>query len=326
LWSGIVFQWDHAARGHSVFLNGRVWDHVPPGEVVFILVAKMSLFICIPALLALPWALVRIIRAKGNPSGRDERAAFIFFWLFGMLLPFGLLNIVVGTHYMLPLAPAMTLIGAWALIGMCRWIGPRLATWGEIGLTALRSRVRAGARFPKIAAPGWLTSLRGYLTQRRVRQLAARALIVAACVAMVVPTLSGLVTVSQAEGYTSEWLNGENSSLQVAYPAYADGTQWVTDHTKGWVTVSLIGTPGSLDYWMQMRQYLYPERIRLTPSSVVMGQTYVPPSVPKGRPLYLIWPAHLIQREFPTLPQWQSKVVATIKGGATIYCYVIRVQ
>src|SRR5690348_5717135 len=34
LWDGIAFQWNHAARGHSVFLNGRVWDHVPPGEVV----------------------------------------------------------------------------------------------------------------------------------------------------------------------------------------------------------------------------------------------------------------------------------------------------
>ena len=326
LWSGIVFQWDHAARGHSVFLNGRVWDHVPPGEVVFILVAKMSLFICIPALLALPWALARIIRAKGNPSGRDERAAFIFFWLFGMLLPFGLLNIVVGTHYMLPLAPAVTFIGAWALIGMCRWIAPRLVIWGGSGLAALSRRVRAGARFPKIAVPKWLATIRGYLAQRLPRQLVAQALILVACIAMVIPPLSGTLSVSQAEGYTSEWLNGENSSLQVAYPAYADGTQWVTDHTKGWVTVTLIGTPGSLDYWMQTRQYLYPERIRLTPSSVVMGQTYSPPSVPKGRPLYLIWPAHLIQREFPTLPHWQSKVVATIKGGATVYCYIIRVQ
>jgi hypothetical protein len=209
---------------------------------------------------------------------------------------------------------------------MCRWIGPRLVTWGEIGLAAFRSRMRTSARLPKIAMPGWLTSLRGYLTQRQPRQLATKALILAACIAMVVPTLSGLLTVSQAEGYTSEWLNGENSSLQVAYPAYADGTQWVTDHTKGWVTVTLIGTPGSLDYWMQTRQYLYPERIRLTPSNLVMGQAYVPPSVPKGRPLYLIWPAHLIQREFPTLPHWQSKVVATIKGGVTIYCYIIRVQ
>lgn len=326
LLDGIVFQWDHAARGHSVFLNGRIWDHVPPGEVVFILVAKMSLFICIPALLALPWALIRIIRAKGNPSGRDERAAFVFFWLFGMLLPFGLLNIVVGTHYMLPLAPAVTFIGAWALLGMCRWIGPRLVTWGGYGLKTLRARVRAGALIPPGEKPHWIEALRGYLTQRRARQLATQALLVAACIAMTVPPLTGLLGVSQAEGYTSEWLDGENSSLQVAYPAYADGAQWVTDHTKGWVTVTLVGTPGSLDYWMLTRQYLYPERIRLTPSDVVMGKQYTPPSVPKGRPLYLVWPAHLVQREFPTLPDWQSKVVATIKGGATTYCYIIRVQ
>lgn len=323
---GIVFQWDHAARGHSVFLNGLVWDHVPPGEVVFILIAKMSLFICIPALLALPWALTRIIRAKGQPSGRDERAAFVFFWLFGMLLPFGLLNIVVGTHYMLPLAPAITFIGAWALLGACRWIGPRLVAWGERGLVALRPHMRATATLPSVTLPRWAAATRKYFTQRRIRQLGAQVLILAACVAMTVPPLTGLLGVSQAEGYTSEWLNGENSSLQVAYPAYADATQWVTDHTKGWVTVTLVGTPGTLDYWMMTRQYLYPERIRLVPSSVDMGQAYVPPSVPVGRPLYLIWPAHLVQRQFPTLPDWQSKVVGTIKGGSTIYCYIIRVQ
>jgi 4-amino-4-deoxy-L-arabinose transferase-like glycosyltransferase len=340
LWDGITFQWNHAARGHSVFLNGRVWDHVPPGEVVFILVAKMSLFICIPALLALPWALARIIRARGNPSGRDERAAFAFFWLFGMLLPFGMLNIVVGTHYMLPLAPAVTCIGAWALLGACRWLGPRLITWSETwgetwggtwggrGLAALRARLgsRGAASGTAEAAPRWLIAARAFLTPTRARRLAVFGLLVAACLAMTIPPLTGLLTVPQAEGYTSEWLDGENSSLQVAYPGYADGTQWVTDHTKGWVTVSLIGTPGSMDYWMMTRQYLFPERIRLDVSNVIIGQPYEPPSVPAGRPHYLVWPAHLIQRQFPTLPNWRSKVVATIKGGDTIYCYIIRVQ
>ena len=329
IWDGIAFQWNHAARGHSVFLNGRVWDHVPPGEVVFILVAKMSLFICIPALLALPWALVRIIKARGAPGGRDERAAFAFFWLFGMLLPFGMLNIVVGTHYMLPLAPAVTCIGAWALLGACRWLGPRLVTWGQRGLAALRARLgsaAAGVSRTAEDAPRWLVGMRAFLTQARMRRLAVFVLLLAACVAMTVPPLSGLLTVAQAEGYTSEWLDGENSSLQVAYPGYADGTQWVTDHTKGWVTVSLIGTPGSMDYWMMTRQYLYPERIRLNISNVIIGEPYEPSSVPKGRPHYLIWPAHLIQRQFPTLPNWRSKVVATIKGGDTIYCYILRVQ
>ena len=332
LWDGVVFQWDHAARGHSVFLNGRVWDHVPPGEVVFILVAKMSLFICIPALLAAPWALVRIVRARGNPNGRDERAAFMFFWLVGMLLPFGLLNIVVGTHYMLPLAPAITFIGAWALLGSCRWLGPRLVTWGTLGLAALRSRGHAkqsGNAEDALAAKNPLrqmVALGDQQSHRRARQLATQLLLVVACLSMTLPPAIGLLRVSQAEGYTSEWLDGENGALQVAYPAYADGAQWVTDHSKGVVSVSLVGTPGSLDYWMLTRQYLYPERIRLVPSSVVMGESYVPPSVPTGRPLYLIWPAHLMQREFPTLPHWQGKVVATIKGGSTIYCYVIRVQ
>ncbi|MGE5334126.1 MAG: hypothetical protein ACM3N4_05455, partial [Nitrososphaerota archaeon] len=330
LWAGMLFQWDHAARGHSVFLNGRVWDHVPPGEVVFILVAKMSLFICIPALLALPWALMRIIRARGNPSGRDERAAFAFFWLFGMLLPFGMLNIVVGTHYMLPLAPAVTCIGAWALFGICRWLGPRLVSGTERILAAVHARASTSGS-PDVpqtapARPRWSNGIRAYATRWRTRTVVVQVLMLAACIAMTVPPVTGLLGVSQAEGYTSEWLNGENSSLQVAYPGYADGTQWVADHTKGWVTVTLVGTPGSLDYWMTTRQYIYPERIRLDVSNVTIGEAYATPSVPRGRPHYLVWPAHLIQRQFPTLPHWQDKVVATIKGGATIYCYIIRVQ
>lgn len=327
LWDGMVFQWDHAARGHSVFLNGRVWDHVPPGEVVFILFAKMSLFVCIPALLALPWALTRILRAKGQPNGRDERAAFAFFWLFGMLLPFGLLNIVVGTHYMLPLAPAITFIGAWAFLGACRWLGPQLVAWSERPRAWMRGHWPVAALHPNAGTTQGTVPARDPSTsRRRMGQRLAQALMVVACLTMTIPPLTSLFNVAQAEGYTSEWLRGENSSLQVAYPGYADGTQWVTDHTKGWVTVELVGTPGSLDYWMMTRQYLYPERIRLAPSSVDIGKPYIPPSVPKGRPTYLIWPAHLVQRQYPTLPDWRSKVVATIKGGDTIYCYVIRLQ
>jgi Dolichyl-phosphate-mannose-protein mannosyltransferase len=326
LWDGVLFQWDHAARGHSVFMNGRVWDHVPPGEVVFILVAKMSLFICIPALLALPWALTRIIRARGNPSGRDERAAFAFFWLFGMLLPFGLLNIVVGTHYMLPLAPAVTFIGAWALLGVCRWLGPRLVSWVGPRVAPLGVRIRDGISVSIPRLFRWAVILSERFTLRRARMLVTNALLAAACLALVIPPLNGLLSVPQAEGYTSEWLAGENSVLQVAYPGYADGVQWVTDHTTDTVTVSLVGTTGSLDYWMMTRQYLYPNRIRLIPSDVNMGQHYTPPEAPSGRQVYLIWPAHLIQRQYPTLPDWQSKVVATIRGGDTIYCYVIRIH
>jgi hypothetical protein len=326
LWAGVIFQWDHAARGHSVYLNGRVWDHVPPGEVLFILVAKISLFVCIPALLALPWAFVRIVRARKTPSGRDERAAFAFFWLFGMLLPFGLLNIVVGTHYMLPLAPAVMLIGAWALVGACRWVAPRLVGLVEQAVTAFRSRAAQEKPESATALPRWMVPMRKFLTPRRRRSLTAQALLLLAAVMLVGPPLSGLQHVPQAEGYTSEWLNGENGAIQVAYPAYADGTQWVTDHSSGVVTVALIGTPGAIDYWMMTRQYLYPDRIRLAVSNLVMGQNYEPLAVPKGRPYYLIWPAHLIQREFPTLPHWQDKVVATISGGSTVYCYIIRVQ
>ena len=34
----------------------------------------------------------------------------------------------------------------------------------------------------------------------------------------------------------------------------------------------------------------------------------------------------LMQSDLFGLPNWRSKIVATIKGGNTIYCYIIRVQ
>ena len=110
-----------------------VLSHVPPGEVIYILFAKMSLFVIVPAFLALPWCAYRLIRARRRPTRLDDRAAFALSW-FSMLLPFGLLNIVVGTHYMLPLAPAVTFVGAWAFFGAARWLGPRVAADGLVWL------------------------------------------------------------------------------------------------------------------------------------------------------------------------------------------------
>ncbi|HEV8190586.1 MAG TPA: glycosyltransferase family 39 protein [Ktedonobacterales bacterium] len=308
----IGYQWEHAAKGHNVFLNGVVLSHVPPGEVIYILFAKMSLFVIVPAFLALPWCAYRLIQARRRPTRLDDRAAFALSW-FSMLLPFGLLNIVVGTHYMLPLAPAVTFVGAWALLGAARWLGPRLAA---DGLTWLRRLpiTRLHQRLPKL-----LTA--------KSRRYAAFALIAVASLLLTVPPAYGLATIPQAEGYTSEWLKSENATLQVAYPGYADAIDWVTDHTTGYVTVTLIANKGSLDYWRDYRQSLFPARIRMrfvTPEDRVSGRIGDQPLPnPVSKTEYVIWPAHLIQRGFSTLPNWQSHVVATIGGGGTIYCYIL---
>ena len=308
----IQFQWEHAATGHNVFLNGMVLSHVPPGEVVYILFAKMSLFVIVPAFLALPWCAYRLIRARRRPTRLDDRAAFAFSW-FSMLLPFGLLNIVVGTHYMLPLAPAVTFVGAWAFVGAARWLGPRVAADGLVWLRRIPN-LRLRRRLPRMLSA-------------KSRRYAAFALIAVAALLLSVPPAYGLATIPQAEGYTSEWLTSENATLQVAYPGYADAVDWVTDHTTGYVTVTLIASKGTLDYWRDQRQSLFPTRIRMrfvTPEDRVAGSVDGQPlPAPVSKTEYVIWPAHLIQRGFSTLPNWQSHVVATISGGGTTYCYIL---
>jgi 4-amino-4-deoxy-L-arabinose transferase-like glycosyltransferase len=304
--SSIRYQWEHADKGHNVFLNGMVLSHVPPGEVLYILFAKMSLFLMLPALVALPWAAYRLIRARRRPTRQDDRAAFALSW-FSMLLPFGLLNIVVGTHYMLPLAPAVAFVGAWALAGGARWLAPRLVA---LVLEGLHRMPRLTARWlPKQLSP-------------RARRNTSYAAIALVGLLLTLPPAYGLATIPQAEGYTSEWLTSENATMQVAYPAYADAVDWVTNHTKGRVTVTLIGNKGSLDYWFDYRQSLFPDRVRLrssTPDDLIAGSLPAPVS----RVEYVVWPAHLIQRDFATLPDWRSYVVTTIRGGGTTYCYVL---
>lgn len=312
--NSILFQLQHATDGHNAFWNGTVQDHVPPGEALYILLAKMSLFVSVPALATLVWAFVRLLRARMRPTRQDDRAAFAFFWLAGLLLPLSLLNIIVGTHYVLPLAPAVTFVGAWALLSVAAWAGPRIAAGLSTTVVWLRSRLKA--QFAALVEGTVSPRAHGF------RFALTRALVATACLGLTLPAAYGLITVRQAEGYTSEWLRSEATSLQVAYPAYADGVQWVTDHTEKRVTVTLVGTKGSLDYWMGTRQNLFPDRIRLrtaTPEQVIANS--LPKPVSKVE--YIVWPTHLIQRQFPVPPDWKNHVVATISGGGTVYCYVL---
>lgn len=300
-WNGIMFQYQHAEVGHDAFWNGQVSDHAPPGEALYILLAKMSLFVTIPALATLPWAAWRLWRARRAPSPLDDRAAFALSWLGGLLAPLALLNIVVGTHYMLPLAPAVALIGAWSLVRAGRWAVAIVLRLDKAGrLPSLPMRVAAWPRTPALTAAG-----RRHLT---------RATLTLVALLLVVPPAYGMLTISQAEGYTSEWLSSENGSLQVAYPGYSDAVDWIGQHTHGPVTVTLVTLAGGLDYWMQVRPQMFPARIQLR-----VGTPWMVP-----RSTYVVWPMHLVQRRFPTLANWRADIVGTIKGGSTIYCYILK--
>ncbi len=314
LWDSMLFQYDHASNGHDVFWNGAVWEHVPPGIGLFILLAKLSLFLTVPAALTLAWAVGRVWRAwraRRAPDPLDERAAFAISWLVGLLVPFGALPIIVGTHYMLPLAPPTALIAGWGLV----MAGDALARrWAEPLARWFRRRAPAPATSPAGAAPetaGAAAHERRTVWARLGLEAALTAVI---ALALIAPPAYGLATVRQTEGYTAEWLNGENGALQVAYPAYADAIDWVIAHSSGRTTVTLVSTYGALDFWMGVRQPLFPQRIRLAIGT--------PQSFPHSE--YIIWPEHLVQRRFPKPANFNSLIVARIQGGSTTYCYILR--
>ena len=53
-------------------------------------------------------------------------------------------------------------------------------------------------------------------------------------------TFYWLVSIPDAEGYSSEPFDGENAALQVAYPGYRDALQWLSEHTHGTASIGLL--------------------------------------------------------------------------------------
>jgi 4-amino-4-deoxy-L-arabinose transferase-like glycosyltransferase len=306
LWDSMLFQVNHASTGHDVFWNGAVWEHVPAGIGIFILLAKLSLLLTIPAVVTLVWAAVRLwrrARARMPANALDDRSTFALTWLVGLLVPFAALPIIVGSHYMLPLAPPIAAIAAWGLILSADALAARAQD--RLAALAARPALETAARrigFARIPA------------HRRARLAVMAALTALVAVALIAPPAHGLATTHQAEGYTAEWLNGENNALQVAYPGYADGVAWVVAHSSGRTTVTLVSTRGGLDFWRDTRQRAFPQRIRFAFGT--------PDNFPHSE--YIIWPEHLVQRQFPLPANFQSLIVARIQGGATTYCYVLR--
>ncbi|HEY7975514.1 MAG TPA: glycosyltransferase family 39 protein [Ktedonobacterales bacterium] len=306
LWHSILFQYNHASAGHDAFWNGVVGQHVPPGIGIYILLAKVSLFITIPALLALPWALwrlVRVLRERQALTALDDTAAFALVWLGGMLPMFGSLNIIVGAHYVLPLAPPVTFTAGWAYTSFARWLASRLSPWAQARSAAL-ARLAPDARLARRIA----------LSEPLARRLMIGGFAALIALSMLLPSTIGLLTVNQAEGYTAEWLHGENGSLQVAYPAYADAVQWIAAHSQGRTTVTLVmSEKGALDDWLGTRQSIFPSRIRLAVGT--------PGNFPHSQ--FIVWPEHLVQRQFPMPKNFHQLIVARIQGGSTTYCYIL---
>ena len=119
------FEWHQSVDGHLTFLAGQYNGHVPHWAILYIIFAKMSIFVTIPAAFFVLYALVQLVRfhlhRSKMPVSEAASIAFLFIWVLSILGMFSLLNIVVGTHYHLPLAPPVALAGASGLAVLLRY-------------------------------------------------------------------------------------------------------------------------------------------------------------------------------------------------------------
>jgi dolichyl-phosphate-mannose-protein mannosyltransferase len=314
LLQSVLFEWHHSINGHLTFIAGRYSEHVPHWVELYILFAKLSAFITLPALFFTLFAFIQVGRFHLHRSKASLTEitghAFLLIWLIAIISMFSLLNIVVGTHYQLPLAPPVALAGA-------------------SGLTIL-VRYRRGALLRPSSAPLLDTTANeavpGKLPGLRVNRRAALVCTLLALL-VVVPHTIGLTTVYAAEGYTSEIFQSENTVLQVAYPAYREASLWLIDHTRSSGTVGLVALPRTLTHtsfynsWLGVNYSAW-----LDYNHDLDGRLQFSEAHPDARNLpfnYLIWPMHLVQRGYTFPAAWQGHIVHTIMGGNTVYCYIL---
>jgi len=303
----VLFEWNHSVTGHLTFLSGQYSGHVPHWAVLYIVLAKLSAFVTLPAVFFLIFSIVQLVRFHLNKSNLQvtevSSISFLLIWLVSLVGMFSLLNIVVGTHYLLPLAPPVVLAGAFGLATLLRYRGGTLFQASAVSTPT-----------PEIAEAG------GPATPMRPRIHGRTAIVLAVLTILFVgPHVVGLTTVYAAEGYTSEFFNGENTVLQVAYPGYREAGRWLVTHTSTAANVGLVALPGTLNHGdYSISWYSYNRNIagRLKFSEAHPDDANFPYD-------YLVWPMHLVQRGYAIPAAWRSHIVHTIMGGNTIYCFIL---
>ena len=307
------FELEHSIHGHLTFIAGHYVLHVPQWSILYIIAAKMSAFVTIPALLFALIALIQQVRFYWPRSQVSEleasSSAFLLIWMVSVLTMFSLLNIVVGTHYHLPIAAPVALAGAYGLAMLFRY------RRGQVFILAKASQSvteTVPATSSTVVATG--------ATAKQAKKVSIRSALVLALltIMLVAPHLIGLVTVQDAEGYTSEFFQGENSALQVAYPGYREGVQWLAAHTHQAAKIGLISLVATLQTGTPVNWFYYNRDLprRFTLVEAHPNDYNFPYS-------YLIWPMHLIQRGYAIPQRWRDHVVHVVMGGKTVYCYVL---
>lgn len=299
LLASLQFSLGHADAGHVTFWAGQVYTHVPPWMIFYVLFAKVSAFVTLPALFFIIFSGIQLVRfhwprqqksigtQTSDQINSIASTAFLLIWLLDALVLFSQLTILVGTHYYLPVAAPLFLAGASGLILLLRVLLKRFFT-DRAAQTATRP-VRQERLNWRVASLFTLLTL-----------------------ALVGPHLLGLITTPDAEGYTSEFFKGENSSLEVMYTGYHDADEWLMAHSKTGGTVGIVGGPATV-LW-------YIANPRVVGKFQFLVTTY-------GRKDYLfdylVWPMNLIQRTWGPPAIWSAHIVHKIMGGDTLYCLIM---
>jgi 4-amino-4-deoxy-L-arabinose transferase-like glycosyltransferase len=272
-------------------------------------------------------ALLRPLRPPFPPQ-EATALAFLLIWLLTTLTMFSLLNIVVGTHYLLPLAPPIVIAGTYILV--------YLARYGTRKIGTAQSPVAYQPATPAISPDAEVThrsrfrlppvSRRGRRKARPLRlsfvpgaapKFALMGLVLCLIGAVLVgPHLLGLLNTPEAEGYTSEFFRGENQTLQVAYPGYREAIQWLDTYTQGDKRIGLVALPQTL--WrgdQNVSWFAYNSNV---PKRLQIQEAH--PKDPSYPYDYLVWPMHLIQRGYALPQSWH--IIHSITGGDTTYCYI----
>lgn len=308
LTSSLAFSVAHSEEGHLTFWAGSIRTHVPPWMIFDVVFVKVSSFITIPAILFTVFAIVQVIRFHLRQRARASSAqpvtdsqlqktaglAFLTIWVVIGFLTYGRLNILVATHYYLPIAPPLFLAGACGLTIFVRALIRRL------------SPERPAQHFPQTTLSSPTPTNRAGINWRTALTLAVLA------VALVGPHLLGLITIPDAEGYTSEFFpQGEDSIQGVTYQAYHDATNWIVAHSKIGGKIGLAGnSTGNWPFYHPMHQGNF--------EFVLIGLTEKTYAVD-----YLVWPMNFIQRGLPPPYPWNDRVVHTISGGKTTYAVIM---
>jgi 4-amino-4-deoxy-L-arabinose transferase-like glycosyltransferase len=327
-----LFEWNHSVNGHLTFLAGQYGGHVPHWSILYILLVKISALTTVPAIFFAIYSCIQLVRFHWPESSVEPeqmaRIAFVFIWLVSIVGMFSLLNIVVGTHYHLPAAPPIALAGACGMAIILR------ALWGYCSsLFAKFARRREHEAHNQNSADT--------AAPQADFNLGAIIIPVALIALLAIPHLIGVITVPAAEGYTSVFFQGEDGALQVAYPGYRDAVQWLATYTHKPARIGLVALPYTLNSggdgisWYDFNKDL-PKRFTLAEAHPqAIASSCKNKSCPVGllaqaHPQdqtypynYLVWPRHLVQRGYAIPEPWRSHVIHIVKGGDTIYCYIL---